>query len=201
MVRKPSTLSTPCARPGPARPHASEAVGRRRVPRRSGPGRGCRSSWSRPGRPRSTPWSGSRSAPTTTHEAVPAARAGGPDAGRAPSCTGDGRRPADEPATRSRSATSASTPSATRCIVRGAVVSSPLEGVRVARDPARQRGPGAHPGHPHRPRWGPIMSATPDLDVHISGLRARIEQDPSRPVCITTIRGLGYRYEAPRSGQ
>jgi two-component system, OmpR family, response regulator RegX3 len=33
------------------------------------------------------------------------------------------------------------------------------------------------------------------LDVHIKRLRARIEDDPGAPTRITTIRGLGYRYE------
>lgn len=36
------------------------------------------------------------------------------------------------------------------------------------------------------------------LDVHVKRLRAKIEDDPARPGRITTIRGLGYRYE--RSG-
>jgi len=33
------------------------------------------------------------------------------------------------------------------------------------------------------------------LDVHVKRLRAKIEDDPSHPGRITTIRGLGYRYE------
>jgi two-component system response regulator RegX3 len=33
------------------------------------------------------------------------------------------------------------------------------------------------------------------LDVHIKRLRSRIEDDPGNPKRITTIRGLGYRYE------
>lgn len=36
------------------------------------------------------------------------------------------------------------------------------------------------------------------LDVHIKRLRSRIEVDPSTPVLITTIRGVGYRFETPR---
>jgi two-component system response regulator RegX3 len=39
---------------------------------------------------------------------------------------------------------------------------------------------------------------TKTLDVHIKRLRAKIEEDPSHPTRITTIRGLGYRYEKPR---
>jgi two-component system, OmpR family, response regulator RegX3 len=33
------------------------------------------------------------------------------------------------------------------------------------------------------------------LDVHVKRLRSRIEDDPAAPTRITTIRGLGYRYE------
>jgi two-component system response regulator RegX3 len=47
--------------------------------------------------------------------------------------------------------------------------------------------------------WGTdYIGDTKTLDVHIKRLRSRIEQDPSRPVLITTIRGLGYRFESPR---
>lgn len=34
------------------------------------------------------------------------------------------------------------------------------------------------------------------LDVHIKRIRTKIEPDPSNPVFITTVRGLGYRFEA-----
>ncbi|MEY4311848.1 MAG: Sensory transduction protein regX3, partial [Actinomycetota bacterium] len=34
------------------------------------------------------------------------------------------------------------------------------------------------------------------LDVHIKRLRSKIEADPVNPTLITTIRGLGYRYES-----
>ena len=44
--------------------------------------------------------------------------------------------------------------------------------------------------------WGPnYVGDTKTLDVHIKRLRSRIEDDPSQPKRITTIRGLGYRYE------
>lgn len=33
--------------------------------------------------------------------------------------------------------------------------------------------------------------------VHISNLRAKVEDDPSRPQYIKTVRGLGYRFEGP----
>ena len=33
------------------------------------------------------------------------------------------------------------------------------------------------------------------LDVHIKRIRSKIEADPANPVLLTTIRGLGYRFE------
>jgi len=48
--------------------------------------------------------------------------------------------------------------------------------------------------------WGSdYVGDTKTLDVHIKRLRAKVEQDPSRPIHITTIRGLGYRFESPRT--
>jgi two-component system response regulator RegX3 len=47
--------------------------------------------------------------------------------------------------------------------------------------------------------WGhDYVGDTKTLDVHIKRLRSRIEDDPAHPVLITTIRGVGYRFEAPR---
>jgi len=47
--------------------------------------------------------------------------------------------------------------------------------------------------------WGmDYVGDTKTLDVHVKRLRSRIEEDPSRPALITTIRGLGYRFESPR---
>jgi two-component system response regulator RegX3 len=47
--------------------------------------------------------------------------------------------------------------------------------------------------------WGPhYVGDTKTLDVHVKRLRSKVEDDPSQPVRITTIRGLGYRYEKPR---
>ncbi len=47
--------------------------------------------------------------------------------------------------------------------------------------------------------WGlDYVGDTKTLDVHIKRLRSRIEADPAHPVLITTIRGVGYRFEAPR---
>ena len=34
------------------------------------------------------------------------------------------------------------------------------------------------------------------LDVHVQRIRSKIEPDPANPVYLTTVRGLGYRFEA-----
>lgn len=48
--------------------------------------------------------------------------------------------------------------------------------------------------------WGnDYVGDTKTLDVHIKRLRAKIEDDPGTPQKIVTIRGLGYKYERPRS--
>jgi two-component system response regulator RegX3 len=47
--------------------------------------------------------------------------------------------------------------------------------------------------------WGPhYVGDTKTLDVHVKRLRSKIEDDPSTPRRITTIRGLGYKFEAAR---
>ncbi len=47
--------------------------------------------------------------------------------------------------------------------------------------------------------WGPhYVGDTKTLDVHVKRLRAKIEDDPGRPSRITTIRGLGYKFEGVR---
>lgn len=37
------------------------------------------------------------------------------------------------------------------------------------------------------------------LDVHVKRLRAKVEDDPTRPTRIVTVRGVGYRYESSSS--
>ena len=45
--------------------------------------------------------------------------------------------------------------------------------------------------------WGPhYVGDTKTLDVHVKRLRAKVEEDPSSPRRITTVRGLGYKYES-----
>ena len=45
--------------------------------------------------------------------------------------------------------------------------------------------------------WGPDYERdTKTLDVHVKRLRGRVEMDASKPVLITTVRGLGYRLDS-----
>src|SRR5690606_25903739 len=48
--------------------------------------------------------------------------------------------------------------------------------------------------------WGTdYVGDTKTLDVHVKRLRAKVEEDPSAPTRIVTIRGLGYKYATPRT--
>jgi two-component system, OmpR family, response regulator RegX3 len=48
--------------------------------------------------------------------------------------------------------------------------------------------------------WGTdYIGDTKTLDVHIKRLRSRIEADPSVPMLITTVRGVGYRFASLNS--
>ncbi|HTL40327.1 MAG TPA: response regulator transcription factor [Pseudolysinimonas sp.] len=45
--------------------------------------------------------------------------------------------------------------------------------------------------------WGSdYFGDTKTLDVHIKRIRSKIEQNPSEPARLVTVRGLGYRFEA-----
>jgi len=44
--------------------------------------------------------------------------------------------------------------------------------------------------------WGSnYFGDTKTLDVHVKRIRSKIEEDPSRPVNLVTVRGLGYKFE------
>ena len=46
--------------------------------------------------------------------------------------------------------------------------------------------------------WGhDYVGDTKTLDVHVKRLRSKVEDDPSSPERIVTIRGLGYKFEDP----
>ncbi len=125
----------------------------------------------------------SRSAPTTTSPSPTGCASWWPACG--PCCAGP--RPTSRwsppAATCSRSATCASTPSATRCAIRGERRRPPAQGVRAARAAARERRPGAHPRHADRPGLGPRLR--------------RRHQDPRRARQAAAGQGRG-RSRRPR---
>jgi len=44
--------------------------------------------------------------------------------------------------------------------------------------------------------WGgDYVGDTKTLDVHVKRLRSRIEDDPSEPRHLVTVRGVGYKFE------
>lgn len=44
--------------------------------------------------------------------------------------------------------------------------------------------------------WGAdYFGDTKTLDVHVKRIRSKIEEDPSQPALLVTVRGLGYRFE------
>ena len=48
--------------------------------------------------------------------------------------------------------------------------------------------------------WGSdYVGDTKTLDVHVKRLRGKVEPDPANPTRITTIRGLGYKFERPKA--
>ena len=47
--------------------------------------------------------------------------------------------------------------------------------------------------------WGSdYVGDTKTLDVHVKRLRAKVEDNPSHPARIVTIRGLGYKFAASK---
>ena len=50
--------------------------------------------------------------------------------------------------------------------------------------------------------WGyDYFGDTKTIDVHIKRLRSKIELDPSEPSPITTVRGVGYRFERKETAE
>jgi DNA-binding response OmpR family regulator len=44
--------------------------------------------------------------------------------------------------------------------------------------------------------WGyEFIGDSRTVDVHVRWLREKIETDPAKPIRITTVRGVGYRFE------
>jgi two-component system response regulator RegX3 len=85
------------------------------------------------------------------------------------------------------------------CTVRGEEVSLPLKEFELLEQLLMSAGRVVTRGNLIERVWGfDYVGDTKTLDVHIKRLRSRIEPDPSKPTLITTIRGLGYRFEVPR---
>jgi len=79
--------------------------------------------------------------------------------------------------------------------VRGSVVRMPLREFELLS--VLLAGPGKtwSRGALMRRVWGETPpSGTKSLDVHVRRIRGRIEDDPTRPTRILTIRGVGYQY-------
>ena len=50
--------------------------------------------------------------------------------------------------------------------------------------------------------WGyDYIGDTRTVDVHVRWLREKIEEDPSTPVLIQTVRGVGYRFEGGKESE
>lgn len=50
--------------------------------------------------------------------------------------------------------------------------------------------------------WGyDYFGSTRTVDMHISRLRDKIEDDPASPTYIVTVRGVGYKFKAPEPGR
>jgi DNA-binding response OmpR family regulator len=43
------------------------------------------------------------------------------------------------------------------------------------------------------------MSSTRTVDVHVAGLRRKLEKDPRAPRYILTLHGLGYKFVGARA--
>lgn len=82
-------------------------------------------------------------------------------------------------------------------VVRGQVVAMPLKEFDLLEMLMRNAGRVLTRGQIIDRVWGSdYVGDTKTLDVHIKRLRAKIEEDPSQPRIIQTVRGLGYKVEA-----
>jgi two-component system response regulator RegX3 len=81
--------------------------------------------------------------------------------------------------------------------VNGTVVSMPLKEFDLLEYLVRNAGRVLTRGQLIDRIWGAdYVGDTKTLDVHIKRLRAKVEADPSHPVHVQTVRGLGYKFEA-----
>lgn len=80
--------------------------------------------------------------------------------------------------------------------VRGSEISMPLKEFELLEYLMRNAGRVLTRGQLIERIWGvDYFGDTKTLDVHIKRIRSRIEEDPARPSLLTTVRGVGYRFE------
>ena len=80
--------------------------------------------------------------------------------------------------------------------VDGAVINMPLKEFELLEVLMRNSGRVLTRGQLIDRVWGSdYFGDTKTLDVHIKRIRSRIERNPSEPVMLVTVRGLGYRFE------
>ncbi|RRJ87499.1 DNA-binding response regulator [Gulosibacter macacae] len=80
--------------------------------------------------------------------------------------------------------------------VRGALKQMPLKEFELLEYLLRNAGRVLTRGQLIDRVWGPdYYGDTKTLDVHIKRIRSRIEETPSAPKLLVTVRGLGYRFE------
>jgi len=80
--------------------------------------------------------------------------------------------------------------------VRGEEISMPLKEYELLEFLLRNAGRVLTRGQLIDRVWGAdYFGDTKTLDVHIKRIRSRIEERPSEPVMLVTVRGLGYRFE------
>lgn len=80
--------------------------------------------------------------------------------------------------------------------VRGEVVPIPLREFELLELLMRNAGRVLTRGQLIDRVWGSdYYGDTKTLDVHIKRIRSRIEQNPAKPVLLSTVRGVGYRFE------
>ncbi|MGV8886331.1 MAG: response regulator [Microbacteriaceae bacterium] len=81
--------------------------------------------------------------------------------------------------------------------VKGAVIPMPLKEYELLEFLLRNAGRVLTRGQLIDRVWGAdYFGDTKTLDVHIKRIRSRIEEKPSDPRMLVTVRGLGYRFEA-----
>lgn len=80
--------------------------------------------------------------------------------------------------------------------VRGGVVQIPLREFELLEFLMRNAGRVLTRGQLIDRVWGSdYFGDTKTLDVHIKRIRSRIELDPAKPKLLSTVRGVGYRFE------